>query len=69
MSDSPTVLQRLSELRLMWREQNFVFTKEQQQAYDVLLARRRERVSELIKEGRVWSGPSEAGKTLEEMEK
>ena len=66
MSDSPTVLQRLSELRLMWREQNFVFTKEQQQAYDVLLARRRERVSELIKEGRVWSGPSEAGKPLEE---
>ena len=66
MSDSPTVLQRLNELRLLWREQNFVFTKEQQQAYDVLLARRRERVSELIKEGRVWSGPSEAGKPLAE---
>ena len=66
MSDSPTVLQRLNELRLMWREQNFKFTKEQAEAYEVLLARRRERVSQLMKEGRMWIGPSEAGKPLAE---
>ena len=66
MSDSPTVLQRLNELRLLWREQNFKFTPEQQEAYNVLLARRKERVSELIKEGRVWIGPSDYGKPVEE---
>ena len=66
MSDSPTVLQRLNELRVIWREQNFKFTKEQEEAYNVLLARRKERVSQLIKEGRMWTGPSELGKPLEE---
>ena len=66
MSDTPTTLQRLNELRVEWRKQNFVFTPEQQQAYDILIARRKERVSQLIKEGRMWIGPSEAGKPLEE---
>ena len=66
MSDTPTTLQRLNELRVEWRKQNFCFTPEQQQAYDILNARRKERVSQLIKEGRMWIGPSEAGKPLEE---
>jgi len=66
MSDTPTTLQRLNELRVEWRKQNFVFTPEQQQAYDILNARRKERVSQLIKEGRMWIGPSEAGKPIEE---
>ena len=52
----------------MWRDNNFFFTPEQQEAYEVLSARRKERVSELIKDGRMWIGPSEAGKTLEEIE-
>jgi len=66
MSDTPTTLQRLNELRVEWRKQNFVFTPEQQQAYDILITRRKERVLELIKEGRMWIGPSEAGKPLAE---
>ena len=66
MSDTPSTLQRLKELRQMWREQHFRFTHEQQEAYNVLIARRKERVRELIKEGRVWVGPSEAGKPLDE---
>jgi len=66
MSDTPTTLQRLNELRVEWRKQNFVFTPEQQQAYDILITRRKERVSQLIKEGRMWIGPSEAGKPIEE---
>ena len=66
MSDTPTTLQRLAELKKEWRDNNFFFTPEQQQAYDVLIARRKERVLELYKEGRVWSGPSEAGKPLAE---
>ena len=66
MSDSPTTLQRLVELKKEWHKQNFVFTPEQRQAYDILIARRKERVSELYKEGRVWFGPSEAGKPLAE---
>ena len=66
MSETPTTLQRLNELRVEWRKQNFVFTPEQQQAYDILIARRKKRVSQLIKEGRMWIGPSEAGKPLEE---
>jgi hypothetical protein len=32
------------ELRDTWRRQNFTFTKEQQEEYDILLAARRERV-------------------------
>ena len=68
MSDTPTTLQRMKELRQMWRDNNFFFTPEQQEAYEVLSARRKERVLELYKEGRVWVGPSEAGKTVEEIE-
>jgi len=68
MSDTPTTLQRMKELRQMWRDNNFFFTPEQQEAYEVLSARRKERVSELIKDGRMWIGPSEAGKTVEEIE-
>jgi hypothetical protein len=34
----------MMELRDTWRRQNFTFTKEQQEEYDILLAARRERV-------------------------
>ena len=38
------VLPYMMELRDTWRRQNFTFTKEQQEEYDILLAARRERV-------------------------
>lgn len=43
-----------------------MFTKEQQEKYDLLLDLRRQRVLKLYEEGRVWVGPSDAGKVKEE---
>ena len=44
MSETVNVLPYMKELRDTWRRQNFSFTKEQQEEYDILLAARRERV-------------------------
>jgi len=38
------VLPHLNELRDKWRQQNFTFTKDQQDQYDMLVQARRERV-------------------------
>jgi hypothetical protein len=40
----PNVLPHIQELRETWRRQDFTFTKQQQEEYDLLLATRRERV-------------------------
>lgn len=40
----PNVLPHIQELRETWRRQDFIFTKQQQEEYDLLLATRRERV-------------------------
>ena len=52
------VLKRMTELRELWRKQNFVFSKEQQEEYDTLLKLRRERVKYFYDTDRVWKGPS-----------
>ena len=52
------VLKRMTELRELWRKQNFVFSKEQQAEYDTLLKLRRERVKYFYDNDRVWKGPS-----------
>ncbi len=44
-TDTVNVLPHLNELRKTWRAQNFNFTKDQQQRYDMLLQARRERVA------------------------
>lgn len=44
MTSTVNVLPYMKELRDTWRRQNFTFTKEQQEEYDILLAARRERV-------------------------
>tara|TARA_E500000318_G_scaffold13317_2_gene12454 strand:+ start:4577 stop:4774 length:198 start_codon:yes stop_codon:yes gene_type:complete len=62
----PSVLIRLNELKKIYREQNFNFTKEQQEAYNVLLSRRREDVSGFYRDGKVWTGSSVPGKIIEE---
>ena len=54
------VLPHIQELKDAWRKQDFVFTKEQQQQYDLLLATRRERVRQLYAEGRVFKGSYKA---------
>ena len=53
-----TIARRLKNLRKVWREQNFVFTPEQKQAYEVLTKQRHEQIREWVKNGEVWSGPA-----------
>jgi len=60
-----TILE-LQQLQKQWRQQDFKYTKEQQQRYDFLLSFRREQVNKFYEDGQAWVGPSEAGKRLEE---
>ena len=54
------VLPHINELKYAWRKQDFIFTKEQQAQYDLLIATRRERVLQLYAEGRVFKGSYKA---------
>jgi hypothetical protein len=54
------VLPHINELKDAWRKQDFVFTKEQQAQYDLLISTRRERVLQLYAEGRVFKGSYKA---------
>ena len=56
----PNVLLHINELKEAWRKQDFVFTKQQQEEYDLLLATRRERVKQFYAEGRVFKGSYKA---------
>ncbi len=51
------VLPNLQELRDTWRQQNFTFTKDQQDQYDMLMQARRERVRWFYETNRVQVGP------------
>ena len=51
------VLPHLKELRVAWRQQDFHFSKEQQEEYDMLMQARRERVSWFYETKRVQVGP------------
>jgi hypothetical protein len=44
MTDTVNVLPHLNELKETWRRQDFSFTRQQQEEYDLLLQARRERV-------------------------
>lgn len=44
MTDTVNVLPHIQELKTIWRRQDFRFTPQQQEEYDMLLAARRERV-------------------------
>ena len=50
------VLKRLNELRVIYREQVFKFTSEQQKEYDNLKEVRRERVKYFYDNDLVWKG-------------
>lgn len=56
MTDTVNVLPHLKELRDAWRKQDFSFTKEQQEQYDILIAARRERVKYFYANGLVSKG-------------
>ena len=58
---SSEILHEIKELREAWRRQAFVFTPQQQIAFDKLLQLRRERVKYFYDNDLVWKGPSKAG--------
>ena len=62
------VLPHLNELRDKWRQQNFTFTKDQQDQYDMLVQARRERVRWFYETNRVQVGPKVIKKTEEVQE-
>ena len=51
------VLPHLDDLRKTWRQQNFTFTKDQQDQYDMLMQARKERVAWFYETNRVQIGP------------
>ena len=62
------VLPHLNDLKKVWRSQNFSFTKDQQEQYDMLLQARRERVAWFYETDRVQKGPKGIKKVEEEQE-
>ena len=62
------VLPHLDELRDKWRQQNFTFTKDQQEQYDMLLQARKERVKWFYETKRVQVGPKVTKKVEETQE-
>ena len=52
----PNVLPHIQDLKEIWRKQDFTFTKQQQEEYDLLLATRRERVKYFYANGLVSKG-------------
>ena len=59
------VLPHLQELRKTWKDQDFRFTKEQQEEYDILLQARKERVKFFYESNRVQVGPKVVKKVEE----
>tara|TARA_R100000734_G_C3275465_1_gene70366 strand:- start:60 stop:281 length:222 start_codon:yes stop_codon:yes gene_type:complete len=51
------VLPHLNDLKKVWRDQDFRFTKDQQEQYDILIQARRERVAWFYETDRVQKGP------------
>ena len=62
------VLPHLEELRKVWKQQDFRFTKEQQEEYDLLLQARKERVRFFYESNRVQVGPKVTKKAEPEQE-
>ena len=47
------ILRQMEDLRKQWKVQDFRYTKEQKEQYEMLLALRRARIAQLKEEGRV----------------
>jgi hypothetical protein len=62
------VLPHLEDLRKTWRQQDFRFTKDQQEQYDMLMQARRERVKWFYETNRVQVGPKVTKKVEPEQE-
>lgn len=53
MTETVNVLPHLQELKTLWRQQDFRYTKDQREQYDMLVAARRERVKYFYEAGLV----------------
>ena len=62
------LLYEIQELKKLWRTQNFNYTKEQSDRYTELMELRRAFIQKWKEDGRVWVGPSNAGKKNTEEE-
>ena len=62
------VLSHLEDLRKTWKLQDFKYTKDQQEQYDMLVQARRERVSFFYETDRVQKGPKISVKKVEEVQ-
>lgn len=58
MTETVNVLPHLNELREAWRQQDFKFTKQQEEEYNLLLQARRDRVKWFYSQGLVFKGKS-----------
>ncbi len=64
-TETVNVLSHLEELRKTWKLQDFRFTKDQQEQYDMLMQARRERVAWFYETKRVQVGPKVVKKVEE----
>ena len=62
------VLPHLNELKQTYKLQNFTFTKDQQEQYDMLMQARRERIQFFYETDRVQKGPKISVKKTEEVQ-
>ena len=62
------VLPHLNELKQTYKLQNFTFTKDQQEQYDMLMVARRERIQFFYETERVQKGPKISVKKVEEVQ-
>jgi len=59
------ILHQLNDLRKVWKTQNFKFTKEQREEYEMLQALRRARVTQMYEENMVVKSSAPAKKVAE----
>lgn len=68
MTQTVNVLDHINELKKIWREQNFTFTKDQAEQFNMLMQARRERVDYFHEENLVWKGPYQSLKKIRGLE-
>ena len=68
MTQTVNVLAYINELKDAWRKQNFKFTKEQFEQYEILKQARKERVDYFYENDMVWSGPYKSMKSIRGLE-
>jgi hypothetical protein len=62
------ILHHINELKDAWRRQDMTYTKQQREAYSILLQARRERVLGFHKDGRVFKGSKAAADKIRDEE-